>query len=353
MDLLKLKDFDDHEQILFSTNSDVGLPSVIAVHSTVAGPACGGIRMWPYNSHEEAVIDALRLSRGMTYKNIMAGLPLGGGKSVIIGNSKTDKSHNLFKNFGQNIDLLGGKYIGAEDVGINTKDVETMNQYTKHVAGLDKGGDSGDPSPITAYGIYCGIKACIGYQKGSDNLQGITVAVQGLGSVGSYLCERLANDGAKLLVADIRQDSVNNIVQKYGATEVDVNKIHSVECDVFAPCALGAIINPQTINQFNTKIIAGGANNQLLTVDLGEELRKKDILYAPDYVINAGGIIAVNSQIATGGKIELDSSLQKASKIADRLVEIFDQAKKSNKSTAIVADELAREKLAELKKINK
>ncbi|QJE73569.1 Glu/Leu/Phe/Val dehydrogenase [Aerophototrophica crusticola] len=338
-------DFDNHELVLFGRDADTGLSAIIAVHSTALGPACGGCRMWPYASEGEAVRDVLRLSRGMSYKNAMAGLPLGGGKSVIIGDSRKDKSEALFRAFGQVIDSLGGRYIAAEDVGITVADVMAMGKSTKHVAGLSKGHDaSGDPSPFTAYGVYLGIKAAFAHKFGNDSLKGVRVAVQGLGNVGSHLCQRLADDGAVLLVSDIHADNVKRAMDRFGAIAVDPAAIHAAEADIFAPCALGAVLDERTVPQLKAKVVAGGANNQLATDDIGELVRQAGILYAPDYVINGGGIINVSAEVTQA--YDRDSVLRQVERIPHTLTDIFRRADREGRPTSAIADQMARERLS-------
>ncbi len=340
-------EFDNHEQVVFCSDRETGLKAIIAVHSTALGPACGGCRMWDYVSDEEALVDVLRLSRGMTYKNAMAGLPLGGGKAVIIGNAKTIKSEALFRKFGQYVHALSGRYISAEDVNITTADISIVNQETPFVAGLE--GKSGNPGPFTAIGTYRGIKAAAKHKFGSDDLSGRTVAVQGLGSVGFYLCEHLHKEGVKLIVTDINQAAIDRAVSQFGATAVGLNDIYSVECDIYAPCALGATINDDTLPQFKCAIIAGCANNQLKEARHGELLRQKGILYAPDYVINAGGIINVSMEIRPEGYDEAQSTKQVLA-IYDTLLTVFSRAEQSGQPTNLVADLMAQEIIARGKK---
>lgn len=336
-------EFDNHEQVVFCSDAETGLKAIIAVHSTALGPACGGCRLWDYVSDEDAVVDVLRLSRGMTYKNAMAGLPLGGGKAVIIGDAKTIKSDALFRKFGQYVHSLSGRYISAEDVNITTKDISIVGEETPFVAGLD--GKSGNPGPFTALGTYRGIKAAARHKFGSDNLAGLTVAVQGLGSVGFYLCEHLHKEGVKLVVTDINPAAVDRAVTQFGATAVGLNDIYSVDCDIYAPCALGATINDDTIAQLKCKVVAGCANNQLKEARHGEALRQRGILYAPDYVINAGGIINVSLELREQG-YDADESTAMVLKIYDTLLGIFNRANTEGKPTNEVADLMAREIIA-------
>lgn len=340
-------EFDNHEQVVFCSDRESGLKAIIAIHSTALGPSCGGCRMWDYVSDEDALIDVLRLSRGMTYKNAMAGLPLGGGKAVIIGNAKTIKSEALFRKFGQYVHSLSGRYISAEDVNITTSDISIVNKETPYVAGLE--GKSGNPGPFTALGTYRGIKAAVKHKFGTDDLAGRTVAVQGLGSVGFYLCEHLHKEGVKLVVTDINQSAVDRAVSQFGATAVGLNDIYSVECDVYAPCALGATINDETLPQLKCAIIAGCANNQLKEARHGELLRQKSILYAPDYVINAGGIINVSMEVRPEGYDQAQSTKQ-VLEIYQTLLTIFARAEQTGQPTNLVADQMAQEIIARGKK---
>ena len=336
-------EFDNHEQVVFCSDKETGLKAIIAVHSTKLGPAVGGCRLWDYVADEDALVDVLRLSRGMTYKNAMAGLPLGGGKSVIIGDAKSIKSEALFRKFGQFVHSLSGRYVSAEDVNITTADISIVGQETPYVAGLD--GKSGNPGPFTALGTYKGIKAAAKHKFGTDNLEGKTVAIQGLGSVGFYLCEHLHHEGARLIVTDINQDAVSRAVAKFGATAVGLDEIYSQQCDIYAPCALGATINDHTIEQFQCKIIAGCANNQLKEPRHGDMLRQKGILYAPDYVINAGGIINVSLELRPQG-YNVEESTNMVLKIYDTLLDIFKRADEQNKATNEIADLMAQEIIA-------
>lgn len=347
MNLVELHDFDDHELVLLAKDPDSGLTAVIAVHSTLPGPACGGTRMWPYATHEEAVVDVLRLSRGMTYKNVMAGLPLGGGKSVIIGDPSRDKSEALLRAFGRKVEALGGRYIAAEDVGTSPADMEIIARETRHVAGTAHGNGAGDPSPFTAWGLYHGIRATAEDVFGTPDLRGRTVAVQGLGHVGQYLCGHLAAAGARLVVSDIDATRMDRMVREYGAAAAEVGRIHTVDCDIFAPCALGAGLNPVTIPEIRARAIAGAANNQLSTPDMAIELQKRNILYAPDYVINAGGIIAIAAEL--DGTFVAGNARNKAATIGETLSDLFRRARQGGRTTAELADTMARERLNALK----
>ncbi len=340
--------FRGHEQLAYFHDKKSGLKAFIAVHNTSLGPSAGGCRMWPYDNEIDALNDALRLSRGMSYKNAMAGLPLGGGKAVIIGNSKTDKSEELFKALGRAINSLNGAYITAEDVGMCEEDMMIIATETKHVAGLPHGDHaSGDPSPFTAKGIYNGIKAAVKYKLGRDTLEGLTVAVQGVGHVGRYLCEHLHGDGARVLVSDIVQENLDYAVEHFGATIVPTDKILSVEADVLSPCALGAIINNDTIADLNAPIIAGGANNQLANDSHGVRLMDRGILFAPDYVINAGGIINVCGEAV--GDYDVNWVNEKVENIYNTLIHIFERSDAEHRPTNIVADEMAEEIIKNVK----
>ncbi len=346
MAVFNLRAYDDHEQIVFCRDVESGLKAIISIHSTALGPSVGGCRMWEYNSDEGALIDALRLSRGMSYKNALAGLKMGGGKSVIIGNSKTMKSEALFRAFGRFIENLNGQYISAEDVGINPTDMAIVRKETKHVVGLE--GKSGDPSPLTAYGVYKGMKAAAKHRLGRENLEGMKIAVQGLGHVGYYLCEHLKKEGAELYVTDINKDSIDRVVDNLGATAVDKDAIYAQDVDIYAPCALGATLNDMTLPQLKCSIVAGAANNQLAEDRHGEILKQKGILYTPDYVINAGGIINVSLEHQEGG-YQKQTAINKVDEIYGTLLEIFGAAEIEGKTTNVVADELARKRISSAK----
>jgi leucine dehydrogenase len=337
MALFDLTDFDNHEQVVFCSDDESGLKAIIAIHNTKLGPAIGGCRMWDYASDEEALVDVLRLSKGMTYKNAMAGLKMGGGKSVIIGDAKTLKSDALFKAFGQALNRLNGRYLSAEDVNITTKDIAITNTVSSFVTGTE--GKSGNPSPFTALGTFLGIKACVKHKFNRDDLTGLKIAVQGLGSVGYGLCEHLYNAGAKLFVTDINQEALNKAANELDATIVSLTEIYDQDVDVYAPCALGASINDDTIKRIKAKIIAGCANNQLAESRHDQILVDKGILYAPDYVINAGGIINVSFE----ENYNVESATKKVEDIYFTLLDVFNKADKQNKPTGLIADEMARE----------
>ncbi|WP_448549373.1 Leu/Phe/Val dehydrogenase [Thalassotalea fusca] len=340
MAFFDLVDFDDHEQVVFCSDEKSGLKAIIAVHSTKLGAAVGGCRLWDYASDEEALVDALRLSKGMTYKNAMAGLKMGGGKSVIIGDAKTIKSEALFKAFGNALNGLNGRYLSAEDVNITTGDIAIVNTVTPFVTGTE--GKSGNPAPFTALGTFLGIKASVKHKFGRDDLDGLRVSIQGLGSVGYYLCEHLHKAGAKLVVTDLNQQALDKVATEFGAEIVGLDEIYDQDVDIYAPCALGATINDNTIDRLKAKIIAGCANNQLAEARHGKALLDADILYAPDYVINAGGIINIS--------FEDDYCPEKATKkveeIYETLLNVYQKADEEGKPTAVVADEIAREIIA-------
>ncbi|KZD10289.1 Glu/Leu/Phe/Val dehydrogenase dimerization domain-containing protein [Oceanibaculum pacificum] len=337
MPIFTAPDFDNHEQVVFCNDAETGLKAIIAIHDTTRGPSLGGCRMWPYASEAAAVTDALRLSRGMTYKSALAGLPLGGGKSVIIGDAKTQKSPALFRAFGRFVDSLGGRYIAAEDVGTGVADIEAMRQVTRHVAGT--AGGSGDPSPVTAYGVFQGIRAAAKAKLGRDDLAGLRVAVQGLGHVGLDLARQLYEAGAALIVADIDLDRIARATTAYRAEAMPADRIHAADVDIFAPCALGAILNDATIPEIKAGIIAGAANNQLAEERHGAALMKRGILYAPDYAINAGGIINIHHESA--GKYDRAAALRQVEGIYDTLLEIFARAAAEGIPTSDAADRVA------------
>ena len=328
--------FDDHEQVVFVSEPKSGLKGIIAVHNTNLGPAMGGCRMWNYASEALAVNDVLRLSRGMTYKNAVAGLPIGGGKSVIIGNPKTDKTPALFEALGEALERLSGRYITAEDVGTSPQDMAHVATKTRYVAGL---GSSGDPSPYTALGCFVGAQAAVKHHFKRDSMEGLTVALQGLGHVGYDYARRLHEAGAKLMVADIDEAALERARAEFGAEVVGVDAIYDVDADIYAPCALGATLNPNTLSRLRAKIVAGGANNQLATADIGDLLRQKKVLYAPDFVLNAGGIIKVCYEYLKKPEADVEAHVRE---ISSTLAEIFARADREGRSTAVVADELAR-----------
>lgn len=340
--------FDHHEGVHFFSDEASGLKAVIAIHSTALGPSSGGTRMWDYADSKAMITDALRLSQGMSYKNAMASIPHGGGKAVIWGNSKTGKSEALFRAFGRAVESLQGRYWTAEDVGIDTADIEIAAEETRYAAGLTTGvAASGDPSPVTALGVFKGIQQTAMRAFGSDDLNGKTVAVQGVGSVGGYTALHLAEAGANLIITDIDQDALADISQRTGAKIVAPDEIYDVEADIFSPNALGAIINQDTLKRLKVKAIAGGANNQLSVPAMGELVRRAGILYAPDYVINGGGIINVAAEIS--GNYSRQWVDQKLETLIETLGSVLDDSRSSGRPTNEVADEIARARIAAAK----
>lgn len=343
--LSKMAEF-DHEQVVFFQDKSVGLKAIVAIHNTVLGPALGGTRMWNYATEEEALRDALRLSQGMTYKAAAAGLSLGGGKAVIIGDPKTMKSEPLFRAYGRFINTLGGRYITAEDVGIDINDVEYMYKETDYCVGIESShGGSGDPSPYTALGTFQGIKACLQKVYGDEKLEGRVVAIQGVGAVGAKLAAMCKKEGATLYISDINPEKVKAVAAEVGAEVLSPEAILSVKCDVLAPCALGAVLNDTTIPKLNCQIVAGAANNQLDTLDHADQLLKKNILYAPDYVINAGGLMNVYLEIE-GYNVERAERMTRG--IYYNLMNIFDISAEKKLSTARAARILVEDRLQKL-----
>ncbi len=328
--------FDDHELVAFHADQASGLRAIVALHNTALGPGLGGLRMWPYADETAALDDVLRLSRGMTYKAALAGLSFGGGKAVIIGDPRTGKSEALLRAMGRFVDSLGGRYHTAEDVGTTVADMDVLGAETVFAHGVSNG--SGNPSPATAYGVYVGIRAAVRYRLGRDDLAGVVVAVQGLGNVGFRLAELLADAGARLLVADVDAGAVQRAVAALGAEAVAPERIHAVVADIFAPCALGAVIDDDSLPELGARIIAGSANNQLAEDRHGAALKRRGILYAPDYVINAGGLIDVASE---GPDYDPAAVLKRTNGIADTLESIFRRAERQDAPTDRVADRMA------------
>ncbi|HQA75311.1 Glu/Leu/Phe/Val dehydrogenase dimerization domain-containing protein [Flavobacterium sp.] len=343
--------FDNHEQIVFCHDKYTGLKAIIGIHNTVMGPALGGTRMWNYANEWEALNDVLRLSRGMTYKSAITGLNLGGGKAVIIGDSKLDKTPEIISKFGEYVNSLSGRYITAEDVGTTTEDMDRIHEVTPFVTGIseEKGG-SGNPSPVTAYGVYMGMKAAANYQFGTDNLEGKSVLVQGTGHVGETLISYLRKEGAEVYVTDIHRDKMENMVVKYGAKIYEENDIYSANVDIYSPCALGATINDNTIYKIRAKVIAGAANNQLAVEEVhGKILRERGIAYAPDFLINAGGIINVYGEIV---KYSKEEAMRRTENIYNTTLEIFKHADSKNITTQLAAMQIAEERIEKRKKEN-
>ncbi len=337
-----LPDFDNHERVIRVSDTDSGLNAFIGLHDLTLGPALGGCRMWPYETETEAVTDVLRLSRGMTLKSAMAGVAAGGGKSVIIGDPRTDKTEALFRAFGRAVDRLGGRYISGEDVGVSVQDMDWAASETPYMLGSGERG--GDPSPTTAYGVFVGLKAAVRHRLRRDSLDGVVVAVQGLGHVGFSLCELLRREGAELIVTDIDESALARAKTEFDAAAVATEDIYDVDAEVFAPCALGAILNDDTVPRLRVAVVAGAANNQLLADRNGEMLKQHRILYAPDYVINAGGLIALSLQRTPNG-YTAERALSLTARIGDTLAEIFSRADDEDRPTNAVADNIALERV--------
>jgi leucine dehydrogenase len=329
-----------HEQVVVCHDDSCGYRGIIAIHSTTLGPALGGTRFWQYADTEAAIVDALRLSRGMTYKNAVAGLNLGGGKAVIIGDNRAKNRELTFRAHGRFVDSLGGRYITAEDVGTSPSDMEFVAMETTHVAGL--AGQSGDPSPVTAHGVFRAIQASANWRWGSDDLAGKTVSLQGCGHVGYFLARELSAAGASLIVTDIDPERVKRVADEFGAKGVEPDAIYDAEADIFAPCALGGIINDDTIPRLQVEVVAGGANNQLLEERHGDELERRNIVYAPDYVANAGGVINVYRELAGW---DADHALRKASQIYDTILSVFEIASEDRIPSYRAADRVAERRL--------
>jgi len=340
MDTFKEMQARGHEQVLFSHDPSCGYVGIIAIHDTTLGPALGGTRVWPYASTEEALQDVLRLSRGMTYKSAVAGLNLGGGKAVIIADPKRPDRESLFRAHGRFVETLGGRYITAEDVGTSPTDMEFVKRETKHVAGLLN--LSGDPSPVTSYGVYMGMKASAKRRWGKDSLTGRTIAVQGAGKVAYYLMKHLKDEGANIITTDIDPEKVKRAVEELGATAVAPDAIYDVKADIFAPCALGAIINDDTLKRLKVEIIAGGANNQLAETRHGVQLEKQGILYAPDYVINGGGVVNVFGELQGW---TMERAKRKAQEIYDTILRVYAIADREKIPSFEAADHLAEERI--------
>lgn len=338
-----------HEQLVFLQDETTGLRAIVGIHDTTLGPALGGARMFPYEREEDAILDVLRLSEGMSYKSAMAGLPLGGGKCVIIGNPRTDKTPELFHALGRAINKLGGRYITAEDVGTMISDIVEVRETSTFVAGLPRElGGGGDPSPWTALGVVRGIEACATAVWGSSSLAGKRVAIQGLGKVGYALAELLVRRGAELIVCDMNEKVLLKAQAELGATVVDLEDIYSVEADIFAPCAMGAVLNSDTIPQLQVVIVAGSANNQLAEPCHGEMLRKRGIVYAPDYVINSGGVINVATELEATGYNETVAR-RRVMAVYDNVMAVIQRAQAEGIATNIAADREAKQRIAQSK----
>ena len=343
MNVFDSPDFDHHEHVAFFDDKATGLKAIIAIHSTALGPACGGTRMYPYATPDDALTDVLRLSRGMSYKSAIANLPLGGGKAVIIGDPAKDKSDARLAAYADAVNSLGGRYITAMDVGMGPKDMPVLARHSQYVAGYDQPGKTGgDSGPLTALGVFVGLKAAVRHKLGTDTTKGLTVAIQGLGKVGTALARQLHAEGARLIVADVNPESVRRAVDAFGAREASPDGIVTAECDVFSPNALGAIVNDDTLPLLHAKVVAGAANNQLARDVHGQMLMERGVLYAPDYVINGGGIICVAGQIYGWDNTEIE---RRTRAIADTLSVIFKRADAEREPTGLVADRMAEERM--------
>ncbi|PLT34770.1 branched-chain amino acid dehydrogenase [Bacillus sp. V5-8f] len=337
----------DYEQIVFCQDKQSGLKAIIAIHDTTLGPALGGTRMWTYESEDAAIEDALRLARGMTYKNAAAGLNLGGGKTVIIGDPRKDKNEEMFRAFGRYIQGLNGRYITAEDVGTTVADMDIIHEETDYVTGISPAfGSSGNPSPVTAYGVYRGMKAAAKEAFGTDSLEGKVIAVQGVGNVAFNLCRHLHEEGAELIVTDINKESVKRVINEFGAKAVEPREIYGVNCDIYAPCALGAVINDQTIPQLKAKVIAGAANNQLKDPVHGDQIHDMGIVYAPDYVINAGGVINVADELIGYNR---ERAMKKVEMVYNNIERVIEIAKRDGIPTYMAADRMAEERIERMR----
>ncbi|MDG4655618.1 branched-chain amino acid dehydrogenase [Ectobacillus antri] len=347
MEIFKYMEKYDYEQLVFCQDKESGLKAIIAIHDTTLGPALGGTRMWQYASEEAAIEDALRLARGMTYKNAAAGLNLGGGKTVIIGDARKDKNEAMFRAFGRFIQGLNGRYITAEDVGTTVDDMDIIHEETDFVTGISPSfGSSGNPSPVTAFGVYRGMKAAAKEAFGTDSLEGKVIAIQGVGNVAYNLCKYLHAEGAQLIVTDIHKESVQRAVEEFGAKAVSPEDIYGVECDIYAPCALGATVNDETIKQLKAKVIAGAANNQLKEARHGDIIHEMGIVYAPDYVINAGGVINVADELYGYNR---ERALKKVEGIYDNIAKVIEISKRDGIPTYLAADRLAEERIERMK----
>ncbi len=350
MDILHRMGAEGHEQVAMFSDPGSGLKAIIAIHDTTLGPACGGTRMWPYASEAEALNDALRLSQAMTYKSAAAGLHLGGGKGVIIADSHTEKSEALMRAYGRFVDTLAGRYLTTTDVGTTGRDLEYVRQETAHVVGLPLSlGGSGDTSIMTGLGLYMGMKACAKEVWGDDGLRGKSVAVQGFGKVASHLCQHLMEEDARIVVTDVFEDALDR-ARDLGLEVTPPDSILDMDCDIFAPCALGGVLNSQTIPQLRCRVVAGGANNQLFSEADGEELHRRGILYAPDYIVNAGGVINVEAEMGDGG-YNPGRAREKTERIHEIMGSVIRTSQSEEISTAAAAARLAEERLNSVRSI--
>ena len=354
MNVLEYMERYGHEQFSVYTDASVGLRAFIAIHDTTLGPALGGVRVWPHPTEDAAVMDVLRLSRAMTYKSAAAGLNFGGGKGLIMADSRKDKSEALMHSYGRFVESLGGRYITTEDVGITLQDLEWIAQETSHVTGLPVSlGGSGDTSPMTGFGVYQGMRACAKEAWGGDSLAGRVVAIQGFGHTATALVENLQKheDGVKFIVTDINEDALARAKQYPGVQVVGADDIFGVACDIFAPCALGGILNSKTIPRLQCRIVCGSANNQLLELEDADAIQKRGILYAPDYIVNAGGVINVSCEVGTAYSEE--ASREKTARIYENTQRVIAISKRDGLSTARAADHLAEERIAAMRKVRR
>jgi leucine dehydrogenase len=335
-----------HEQVTFFHDKETGLKAIIGVHSTVLGPSLGGCRMWKYTDEQAALRDVLRLSRGMTFKAAVAGLKLGGGKAVVMADARTEKTPEMLAAFGRAVESLNGKYITAEDVGMSVEDIDTIRSYTKHAVGGSNEGGSGDPSIMTAFGVFQGMKAAVKHAGLGPSLEGLKVAVQGVGHVGYHLCSYLSAAGAKLIVSDIYPAQIEKVVQEFGAVAVEPDQIYGADAEIFAPCALGSILNQRTIPQLKCKVIAGSANNQLEVDTDGFDLFKRGVVYAPDYAINSGGLINVAAELDGYNHARVVSQV---TRVYNTIADILERSTEENIPPHQAADRLAEQRLAEAK----
>ena len=351
MDVLNAMANRGHEQVAMYSDPETGLRGIIAIHDTTLGPSCGGTRMWPYATEDEALADALNLSQAMTYKSAAAGLHLGGGKGVIIGDPRTQKTEALLRAWGRFVDTLGGRYLTTTDVGTTGRDLEAISQETEHVVGLDVTlGGSGDTSIMTGLGVYMGMRACANDLWGTDSLRGRTVAMQGFGKVATHTAEHLLEDDARVIATDVSEAALDR-ARQMGVKVVSPDDIYDVPCDIFSPCALGGVINSHTMDRLTCRIVAGGANNQLATPEDGEELHRRHITYAPDFLINAGGIINAAAEI--GQPYNPERSRQQTERIYEQMSAVLTTSRKKEISTARAADMLAEARLAEVRRVRR
>lgn len=345
MSLFTHPDFDRHEQVVFGSDDASGLRAIVAIHNTHRGPSLGGLRIFPYASEEQALTDVLRLSRGMTYKSALAGLPLGGGKAVIIADPRRDKSPALLEAMGRLVDSLGGRYITAEDSGSSEEDMRIIAGTTRHVSGLrGEGESSGDPSPFTAWGVFHALRCAVRHGLGRDDLHGVRVAIQGTGHVGAHLARYLRDAGAQLILTDIDTQAAQRLARELDAEVVAADAIFDTDADVFAPCAMGAVLDAAVCERLKARVVAGAANNQLATSEIGQRLQQRGILYAPDYVANAGGVIEIAWQ--RRADYSRDKVMAHVAGIAQTLDEVFTRARQENRPPADVADRIAEERFA-------